>query len=71
MDQRSSSKGKATMLVAGTVAAILLWGFGVEYLLQNFIFISPPEISVQNLKGGRPDAFSCSHSLAKCENAYP
>jgi hypothetical protein len=42
--------GKATALVAGTLAAVLLWGFGVEYVLHNYVFLSPPEISIQKLK---------------------
>ena len=50
MDQRSLMTGKATLLVAGTVAAVLFWGFGVEYVLHNYVFPSPPEISVQTLK---------------------
>jgi len=50
MDRRSSRIGKATGLVAVTMAAVLLWGFGVEYVLHNYVFLSPPEISVQKLK---------------------
>jgi hypothetical protein len=50
MDQRSFMTGKATLLVAGTVAAVLLWGFAVEHILRDYVFLSPPEISVQKLK---------------------
>jgi uncharacterized membrane protein len=50
MDQRPSMTGKATALIAGTVVAVLLWGFGVEYMLHNYVFLSPPEISIQKMK---------------------
>jgi hypothetical protein len=50
MDQRSFMTGKASLLVAGTAAAVLLWGFGVEYMLHTYVFPSPPEISVQKSK---------------------
>lgn len=50
MDQQSSEKGRATLLVAGTVAAVLVWGFGVEYVLHNYVFMSPPEIAIQKVK---------------------
>jgi hypothetical protein len=50
MDQQSSRKGKATVLVAGTVAAALAWGFGVEYVLHNYVFVLPPEITIQRMK---------------------
>jgi hypothetical protein len=50
MDRRSSITGKATALVAATVAAVLLWGFGVEYMLHSYVFPSPPEISIHKMK---------------------
>jgi hypothetical protein len=52
MDRRSSARGKAkaAALIAGTVAAVLLWGFGAQYLLRNYVFLSPPEISIQKMK---------------------
>jgi hypothetical protein len=44
MDQQSTGRRKTTVLIAGTVAAVLLWGFGIEYLLHAYVFISPPKI---------------------------
>jgi hypothetical protein len=50
MDQESSGKGKVAAGIVGTVAAVLLWGFGIEYVLHNYVFVSPPENSVQQVK---------------------
>jgi hypothetical protein len=50
MDQQPSRKGKLAAQIAGTVAALLFWGFGLEYMLQTYVFVSPPAISVQHSK---------------------
>jgi hypothetical protein len=50
MDRESHSKGKTAAAILATVAAILLWGFGAEYVLQNYVFVSPPESSFQKIK---------------------
>jgi hypothetical protein len=48
MDLEPSGKGKAAVQIAGVVAAMLLWGFGFQYVLQNYVFVSPPAIYVQH-----------------------
>jgi len=50
MKQRSSRNVKVTALITGTVAAVLLWGFGVEYVLHSYFFILPPQNSTQMIK---------------------
>jgi hypothetical protein len=50
MDQQSTGRGKTTVLISGTVAAVLLWGFGLEYVLHAYVFISPPENSIHKTK---------------------
>jgi hypothetical protein len=50
MDRESHSKGKITAAIVATVAAVLLWGFGAEYVLQNCVFVSPPESSFQQAR---------------------
>jgi hypothetical protein len=42
MDQRSTRRAKVTVFIAGTVVAVLLWGFGIEYVLHADAFVSPP-----------------------------
>jgi hypothetical protein len=48
MDLEPSGKGRAAVQIAGVVAAMLLWGFGFQYVLQNYVFVSPPAIYVQH-----------------------
>jgi hypothetical protein len=43
MDLRFFGKNKLAMAVMATTVAIVLWGFGVEFVLHNYVFISPPE----------------------------
>jgi hypothetical protein len=50
MDRDSPDKGKVAVVIVATAAAVLLWGFGVEYVLQNYVFVSPPESAFQNVK---------------------
>ncbi len=48
-EQRFSGKRKVAMAIVGTTAVILLWGFGVDFVLHNYIFVSPTENSVQKM----------------------
>jgi hypothetical protein len=50
MDQRFSGKGKLAMAIIATMAAVILWSFGIEFVLHNYVFISPPETSIQKSK---------------------
>jgi hypothetical protein len=50
MDQGSSGKGKVAAGIVATVAAVLIWGFGVEYVLHSYVFVSPPERSVRHIR---------------------
>jgi hypothetical protein len=50
MDRKTFSKGKVAAGIVVTVAAVLLWGFGVEYVLHSYVFLSPPETSFQKIK---------------------
>jgi hypothetical protein len=43
-------KRKVATGIVATVVAVMLWGFGVEYVLHNYVFISPPENAVQKMK---------------------
>ena len=43
-------KRKVAAGIAVTVVVALLWGFGVEYVLQNYVFISPPANAIQKVK---------------------
>jgi hypothetical protein len=45
-----TGKGKVAAGIAATVVVAMLWGFGVEYVLHNYVFISPPENAVQTMK---------------------
>ncbi len=38
------------MFIAATVVAVLLWGFGVEYVLRAYVFMPPPENAIQTIK---------------------
>jgi hypothetical protein len=49
MDRRSSEKSKFAMAIIATTAAVLLWGFGAEFVLKNYVFVSPPVHSVQKV----------------------
>jgi hypothetical protein len=33
------------MVVAAATVVVLLWGFGVELVLHNYIFVSPPVLT--------------------------
>jgi hypothetical protein len=48
MDLEPVDKGRAAIQIAGLVVAMLLWGLGLQYVLQNYIFVSPPAIYVQH-----------------------
>jgi hypothetical protein len=50
MDREPFRKGKVAAGIVATVAAVLLWGFGVQYVLHNYVFLSPPESSFQKIK---------------------
>jgi hypothetical protein len=45
IQQRQGRRG-----IVATVAALLLWGFGLEYVLHSYVFLSPPESSFQKIK---------------------
>jgi hypothetical protein len=45
-----SGKRKVAVGIAATVVVAILWGFGVEYVLHNYVFISPPENAAQKMK---------------------
>jgi hypothetical protein len=47
--QPGSGKGKVAAGIVATVVAAMLWGFGVEYVLHNYVFISPPENAIQKM----------------------
>jgi hypothetical protein len=47
MDQRSSGKGRLAVAILGTMVAVILWSFGIEFVLHTYIFILPPEHSIQ------------------------
>jgi hypothetical protein len=49
MDRRSSEKSKFAMAIIATTAAVLLWGFGAEFVLKNYVFVSPPVHSLQKV----------------------
>jgi hypothetical protein len=49
MNGRSYEKGKFAMAIMATTAVVLLWGFGVEFVLNKYVFISPPVHSVQKI----------------------
>ena len=42
---RGSEKGRFAMGVAAATVVVLLWGFGVELVLHNQIFVSPPVLT--------------------------
>ena len=42
---RGSEKGRFAMVVAAATVVVLLWGFGVELVLHNYIFVSPPVLT--------------------------
>jgi hypothetical protein len=50
MDRGSSGKGKVAAKIVATVVAVLIWGFGVEYVLHSYVFVSPPESHLQNIR---------------------
>ncbi len=50
MDQGSSGKGKVAAGIVATVVAVLIWGFGVEYVLHSYVFVSPPASHFQTAK---------------------
>lgn len=50
MGQRSFGKGKIALVVMATMAGVLLWSFGVEFVLQNYVFVSPQVNSAQKIK---------------------
>jgi hypothetical protein len=50
MDQRSFGTGKIAMAVMATLAGVMLWSFGIEFVLRNYVFISPQVNSVQKIK---------------------
>lgn len=46
MDQRFFGRNKLAVAVIATTLAVLLWSFGVELVLHNYIFVPPPETSI-------------------------
>jgi hypothetical protein len=49
MEQRLSEKSRFAMVVVATTVVVLLWGFGVELVLQNYIFVFPPENVIRKI----------------------
>jgi hypothetical protein len=45
LGSRGSEKGRFAMVVAAATVVVLLWGFGVELVLHNQIFVSPPVLT--------------------------
>jgi hypothetical protein len=49
VNRRFSERGKFATAIIATMAAVLLWGFGTEFVLKNYVFVSPPVHSVQKV----------------------
>jgi hypothetical protein len=45
----SLKKGRLATAIIATMVAALIWGFGVEFVLTNYVFVSPPVHSVQKI----------------------
>jgi hypothetical protein len=45
-----SGKRKVAAGIVATVVLCVLWGFGAEYVLRNYVVISPPENAIQKMK---------------------
>jgi hypothetical protein len=50
MDQRSFGKGRVAMAVIATMAGVLLWSLGIEFVLHSYVFTSLQVNSVQRTK---------------------
>jgi hypothetical protein len=44
-----SGKGEVAAAIVTSVAVVLPWGFGVEYVLHAYVFVPPPESNVQKI----------------------
>jgi hypothetical protein len=45
----SLKKGRFAAAIIATTVAVLIWGFGVEFVLKNYVFVSPPVHSIQKI----------------------
>jgi hypothetical protein len=49
MDQRFSGRSRFAIAVITATVAVVLWGFGVELVLHNYVFVLPPESPIQKV----------------------